>query len=621
MIPQSFKQDLLARIDIVELVGRYVQLKKAGINFKGLCPFHGEKTPSFIVSPTRQTYHCFGCGVHGSAIDFLMQNSGLGYVEAIKDLAQQVGLPVPEDDTTPEQRAQAAQQREKQATLTDVLAKACDHYRKELKDSARAIDYLKRRGLTGEVAARFGLGYAPEGWRALASVFPRYDDPLLGDAGLVITQGEDADAKRYDRFRDRIMFPIRSVRGEVIGFGGRVLDQGEPKYLNSPETPVFVKGRELYGLFEARHALRQLGYALVVEGYMDVVALAQLGFPNAVATLGTACTAEHVHKLFRFTDCVVFSFDGDAAGRRAAGRAMEAALPHASDTRTIKFLFLPPEHDPDSYVREHGREAFALCVAEAVPLSRQLLESAREGCDLGTAEGRARMLSVAKPWWSQLPEGALKQQMLAELAGAGGLNVADLISLWQGQVPSAPRTDAPAGAPRERERGRWTGGRRGRWGSGSDDEPPRNLPPRRPPPGPAEQVVRLLWLRSQWWDLLTPEDIDILHGLDAPYGPLAAWLERNVAEHGPQPWSALEQALRGDALHAAATQLMGRTTPDDDLSASDLRALLDRLVIERLKAEETRLIASAGQDPGALQRYREVHKRRLGLEAARPVGS
>ena len=319
MIPPGFIQELLARADIVDVVGRHVQLKKAGINHKGLCPFHGEKSPSFIVSPTRQTYHCFGCGAHGNAVGFLMEHAGLGFPDAVRDLAQQVGLTVPEDDSSPAERERAAAQKQRQATLTEVLARAGDHYRKELRTSPRAIDYLKRRGLTGEIAARFGLGYAPEGWRSLASAFPRYDDPLLEESGLVIVKpaedGNEADTKRYDRFRDRVMFPIRSVQGEVIGFGGRVLDQGEPKYLNSPETPVFSKGRELYGLYEGRSAIRQRGYVLVVEGYMDVVALAQSGFGNAVATLGTACTAEHVQKLFRFTDSVVFSFDGDAAGR------------------------------------------------------------------------------------------------------------------------------------------------------------------------------------------------------------------------------------------------------------------------------------------------------------------
>ena len=394
MLPTGFIQELLSRVDVVEVVGRHVELKRAGTVHKGLCPFHGEKTPSFTVSPSRQTYHCFGCGAHGDAIRFLMENQGLPFMDAVRELAQRVGITVPEGDASPEERARAAEQREKRQTLSEVLARAGDHYKVALKATPRAIDYLKRRGLTGEIAARFGLGYAPAGWRNLASAFARYDDPLLVEAGLVIVHDEGDDQKRYDRFRDRIMFPIRSVRGEVIGFGGRVIDDGEPKYLNSPETPLFVKGRELYGLYEARAALREAGYALVVEGYMDVVALAQSGLGHAVATLGTACTAEHVAKLFRFTDHVVFSFDGDAAGRRAAGRALEAALPHASDLRTIRFLFLPPEHDPDSFVREHGAAAFEQQVAAAVPLSRMLLQTAQDGCDL---RGRRRPRAHAGP--------------------------------------------------------------------------------------------------------------------------------------------------------------------------------------------------------------------------------
>ena len=315
-------------------------------------------------------------------------------MEAVHDLAQSTGMTVPEDDSTVAERAQAAQQREKQSSLTDVLAKAAEHYRHQLKASPRAVAYLKRRGLTGQVAQAFGLGYAPEGWRSLASAFARYDDPLLAESGMVIVQGaeegrSEADQKRYDRFRDRIMFPIRNVKGDTIAFGGRVLDQGEPKYLNSPETPVFSKGRELYGLYEARTGLREKGYALVTEGYMDVVALAQLGFPNAVATLGTACTAEHVHKLLRFTEQVVFSFDGDAAGRRAAGRALEAALPHATDTRSFRFLFLPPEHDPDSYhpgpVRHGGlRSLRARRGAAFAPTGGA---GAAEDCDLQHGRG------------------------------------------------------------------------------------------------------------------------------------------------------------------------------------------------------------------------------------------
>ena len=319
-IPASFIQELIARADVVDIVGRYVQLKKGGANFMGLCPFHGEKSPSFSVSPTKQFYHCFGCGKNGNAISFLMDHAGMTFIEAVKDLAQQYGMQIPEDEASPEDRARAQEQRQKQTTLTDVLEKAGEAYRKHLKDSPRAVAYFKGRGLSGQVAKQFGLGYAPEGWRSLASVFAHYDDPLLVESGLVISNVEDGstEEKRYDRFRDRVMFPIRNIKGECIGFGGRVLGDDKPKYLNSPETPVFSKGRELYGLFEARNALREAGYVLVTEGYMDVVALAQLGFPNAVATLGTACTAEHVHKLFRFTDAVVFSFDGDSAGRRAA---------------------------------------------------------------------------------------------------------------------------------------------------------------------------------------------------------------------------------------------------------------------------------------------------------------
>src|SRR5690606_33920815 len=310
-------------------------------------------------------------------------------------------------------------------------------------------------GLSGQIAKVFGLGYAPEGWRHLANVFPDYGDALLVEAGLVIEheddKGRDGQARRYDRFRDRIMFPIRNVKGEYIGFGGRVLDKGEPKYLNSPETPVFSKGRELYGLFEARTAIRQHGYALVTEGYMDVVALAQLGVPNAVATLGTACTPEHVQKLFRFTDSVVFSFDGDAAGRRAARKALDGALPYASDVRTVKFLFLPPEHDPDSYIREHGAEAFARFVRQAVPLSQFLIEACAEGCDLATAEGRSRLVSNAGPLWKLLPEGALKRQILADIADRAQLGSQDLLEIWGLGRPGGPaprkdrkqRSDAP----------------------------------------------------------------------------------------------------------------------------------------------------------------------------------
>jgi len=361
LIPQSFISDLLNRVDIVDVVGKHVKLKKAGANYQGLCPFHQEKSPSFSVSPTKQFYHCFGCAAHGSAIGFMMEYSGLSYVDAIEDLARSAGLVVPR-----EERSVRDVIKQKQAiALSEVMNMASDWYAQQLKVSQRAIDYLKGRGLTGEVAKRYALGYAPDGWQGLEAVFHSYSNDetakILQEAGLMI-QGEGNDsqgnAKRYDRFRDRIMFPIRNPKGQVIAFGGRILDQGEPKYLNSPETPLFSKGNTLYGLFEGRKAIRDQGYVLVCEGYMDVVALAQLGFANAVATLGTACTPFHVRTLLRQTDRIVFSFDGDSAGQRAAQRALEASLPILGDDKEIRFLFLPSEHDPDSYIRQYGTATF-----------------------------------------------------------------------------------------------------------------------------------------------------------------------------------------------------------------------------------------------------------------------
>ncbi len=433
MIPQSFIQDLLNRVDIVDVVGKYVQLKKGGANFMGLCPFHNEKSPSFTVSPTKQFYHCFGCGAHGSAIGFLMEYSGQSYPDAVRELAQSVGLSVPEErNSLPP--AQRAEQQAKSVALSDAMARATDFYKKQLRGAPQAIQYLKGRGLTGEIAAHFGLGYAPDDWQGLESVFGSYRDdaiaaPLIENGLLIESQDKrDADGKprRYDRFRDRIMFPIRNTKGSVIGFGGRVMGQGEPKYLNSPETPLFSKGTELYGLFEARHAIRENDYVLVVEGYMDVVALAQLGFANAVATLGTACTAVHVQKLLRQTDAVVFSFDGDAAGRRAARRALEACLPHVADNKTIRFLFLPAEHDPDSYVREEGTDAFARQVQNAMPLSRFLLQIVTEDQDMRQPEGRARAQYEAKPLLQAMPAGGLRLQIVRELADATGTTPAEI---------------------------------------------------------------------------------------------------------------------------------------------------------------------------------------------------
>ena len=412
MIPNDFIQTLLARVDIVEVIDRLVPLKKAGANYQACCPFHSEKTPSFTVSPTKQFYHCFGCGAHGTAIGFLMEYAGKSFPEAVDSLARDAGLEVPRIDK-PGERERVEESRD----LCETLLVAAKFYRAQLKDAPVAIDYLKRRGLTGAVAAHFGIGYAPSGWQNLAAPFPNYDDPALEAAGLVIA-GENG--KRYDRFRDRVMFPIHDTRGRVIGFGGRVLAGGEPKYLNSPETAVFTKGNELYGLYFARGAIRDAGRVIVVEGYMDVVALAQHGIGYAVATLGTSTTAIHAQKLFRLTDSVVFCFDGDAAGRKAAWRALENTLPVLADGKEARFLFLPDGEDPDDFVRSRGKRPFEDAVAGAVPLSQYLLTELAARYAPATAEGRAALVAAARPYVGQIAApvlGALVRRQLAELAG------------------------------------------------------------------------------------------------------------------------------------------------------------------------------------------------------------
>ena len=625
-IPQSFITELLSRVDVVEVVGRYVQLKKGGANFMGLCPFHGEKSPSFSVSPTKQFYHCFGCGKNGNAISFLMDHAGMNFVEAVKELAGQIGLQVPEEERSPQERERAAAERQKQATLTDVLEKAGEAWRKQLKGSPRAVAYLKGRGLSGEIARRFGLGYAPDGWHGLASVFPAYDDPLLLESGLVIVATEDgSEARRYDRFRDRIMFPIRNVKGECIGFGGRVLGDEKPKYLNSPETPVFHKGRELYGLFEARQALREAGYVLVTEGYMDVVALAQLGFPNAVATLGTACTPEHVQKLFRFTDSVVFSFDGDAAGRRAARKALDGALPHATDVRTVKFLFLPAEHDPDSFIREFGNDAFARCVSEAVPLSRFLIEAASEGCDLATAEGRAHLASNAKPLWNALPEGALKRQLLGDIAEQVQLHARELSDVWSDKPARAPGAVRPG---RKYQNDSYQGpSDDGDWPKSFKSTAPRsNLGARLRPASRADHAARLLLSRMDLWDALTAEDHAMLCELPPPHGTLFVWLDHQFHDQGALPWGQLRDQLAGRDFEAKAQELMGdylgagfagTAGGEPGEALRELRGLMNLLLIDRIARLEKEAVAQASNDPAALDRLRALHERRRILSAAR----
>lgn len=418
MIPESFIQELLNRVDIVEVIDKAVPLKKAGANYSACCPFHNEKSPSFTVSPSKQFYHCFGCGAHGSAISFLMEYNGLSFVEAIHDLAKNIGMIVPQEQRDPSQPAPPS--KAVMLGLQETLQQAAAYYKAELKKSPRAIEYLKARGLSGQVAAKFQVGYAPAGWQNLQGVFQHYEAEALEVAGLVV---QNEQGRRYDRFRDRIMFPIHNQKGEVIGFGGRVINpEDSPKYYNTPETPVFQKGHELYGLFMARRAIRDAGRVLVVEGYMDVVALAQYGIEYAVAALGTATTPFHIAKLMRQTDEIVFSFDGDKAGRTAAWRAVMNALPAIKDGLKLRFLFLPQEHDPDSFVRAFGKEAFEAEMNKAMPLSQYIIQHLSEHNPLASQEDKVQFLNDAEPILKQIQApryATLLRKKVAELAGLG----------------------------------------------------------------------------------------------------------------------------------------------------------------------------------------------------------
>lgn len=416
MIPDSFVQELLARVDIVDVVERYVPLRKGGANYSACCPFHSEKTPSFTVSPSKQFYHCFGCGAHGSAIGFVMQYSGIGFIDAIEELAASAGLSVP----------RAEKQRDvqvKKAPLTDLMSRAMHFYREQLKNSPKAVDYLRARGLTGEIAAKFGLGYAPEGWQGLQQIFPNYNDEALIECGLLI---QNDQGRRYDRFRDRIMFPILDQRSNVIGFGGRVIGNDEPKYLNSPETPLFEKGRELYGLPQARRAIQAHDTVLVVEGYMDVVGLAQHGVAHVVATLGTAATDANVQKLLKLASRVVFCFDRDSAGDRAAWRAMEVSLAHLADNKAVEILQMPGSQDPDEFIREHGMDAFMHQTKNATRLSEFLVRELVKNNPPVTAENRAKLVHEAKPLLQKIAAPILRIQIVKEIAARAQVSQAEV---------------------------------------------------------------------------------------------------------------------------------------------------------------------------------------------------
>ncbi len=536
MIPESFIQELLHRVDVVDLIDGYVPLKKAGANFAACCPFHNEKSPSFTVSPTKQFYHCFGCGAHGTAIGFLMEYSGLGFVETVKELAGRVGLQVPEDE------GKRSHDGPKITALTEIMARAAKYYYEQLKRSEKAINYLKGRGVSGEIAQKYGIGYAPEGWQNLGDAFEDYTISELQVAGLVI---KNEQGRLYDRFRDRVMFPIMNQKGEVIAFGGRVMGEGEPKYLNSPETPLFEKGREVFGLPQARAALRAKDTAIVVEGYMDVVALAQHGVGNAVATLGTATTATHVQKLLRQVDRIVYCFDGDNAGRKAAWRALENSLDALPEQKSIGFVFLPDTEDPDSFVRTQGAEAFERMITQATPLSEFLLRELASHCDMTSAEGRARLLAEAKPLLSRLQTPLLRLQLVKRLAEASGFSQPEVERLCELRPIVRP---APARVPRQ-----------------------------------APSLLRpLLRLLLQKPELASRLPLDALPSNVAEARAVRQLCETILAAGEPIPaYAALLERMRGseDAviLREAAGELMQQPFAEDDIDA-EFEGAIKRLV-------------------------------------------
>jgi DNA primase len=554
MIPRDFIDTLLARVDIVDVIDRRVPLKKAGQNYQACCPFHSEKTPSFTVSPTKQFYHCFGCGAHGTAISFLMEYEHMSFRDAVAALAQDAGLPVPES-------AQEQDRPKPPPALWEALEKAAHFYRQQLKQSPRAIDYLKGRGLTGKIAARYGIGYAPDG-SPLKLVFADYQNEALAAAGLVI----DGEHSRYDRFRDRIMFPIRNIKGQIIGFGGRVLGEGEPKYLNSPETPLFHKGSEIYGLFEARGAIKTVGRVIVVEGYMDVVALAQHGVDFAVATLGTATTPIHARTLMRHSDRLIYCFDGDNAGRKAAWRALENTLESLQDGKEVSFLFLPEGEDPDSFIRTHGREAFMhLLDAETVPLSAFLVRELARDRKLETQEGRAAFLKEAKPLLDRIAAPLLATLVRRQIADIAGLQPDELAMFG-------------LAAPRAR------------------NSPVRTS--RRPAPSRMRSLARSLLMNPQRAAEIEPAWLDPADPMGKHMVELLAWLKPQQIRGIPS----LAEAARGSALEPLIDELMAELLDKDqtwDWNAEFdgvVRQLRDDWRRRRLQELAARPLASLNAD-------------------------
>jgi len=570
-IPQQFIDELLSRVDIVEVINARVPLKKAGREFQACCPFHGEKTPSFTVSPTKQFYHCFGCGAHGTALGFLMEYDRLSFPEAIEELATQMGMEVPREasfENGPDHRP-----------IYDLLDRVAGFYANQLREhpeAPRAVDYLKQRGLSGEIAGTFRLGFAPPGWDNVLKRFGGDAQKLkvLRDAGLI--QEKEGEDKRYDRLRDRIIFPIRDGRGRVIGFGGRLLGDGKPKYLNSPETPVFHKGRELYGLYEARQTHRKLEQILVVEGYMDVVALAQFDIRNAVATLGTATTAEHLNRLYRATSELVFCFDGDRAGRDAAWKALQTALPLMKDGRQARFLFLPEGEDPDTLVRKIGTAAFNNEVAQAQPLSEFFFAKLASQVDTNSIDGLARMAEIAKPLLAQLPAGTFREMMEQALQQRIGLKV---------PIPQAKQ-------------------------EAQTQRPPLKQPQRQPGSmPPVRRAVALLLQHPEaaeselpaGWETLSIAGVDVLKSL----------VERIRANPGISS-AALVEGTADPKLHNHLMRLAIEKIAVQDDAGDQLSGILTGLLRQAEREKREQLLRQ--ESPSALsdeekQRLRELYKR------------
>jgi DNA primase len=638
MIPQQFIDDLLRRVDVVEVVGQHVQLKRTGANYSGLCPFHTEKSPSFSVSPSKQFYHCFGCGAHGTALGFLIEHLGLPFPQAVEDLARRVGLEVPRqaNDIDPEQKKQETDRRTR---LKSQLLEAAKFYQRRLKDSPHAVDYLKKRGLSGEIAAKYHLGYSPEGWQPLQAVFGDYASKDLVDAGLVI---EGEAGKRYDRFRDRIMFPILSPRGEVLGFGARTLGSDEPKYLNSPETPVFSKGYELYGVFEGRAAIRESGQVWVVEGYMDVVALAQHGLGHAVATLGTATTPQHMQALLRLSDHIVFMFDGDNAGRRAAARALETALPFASEKNRIDFAFLPQEHDPDSFVREHGAQALKDWVAKAKPLSAWLIDLAAQDQPLELPEGRAAAASEAQRLLGLMQANALRAQIAREIARRFDVSEASVIGTATALSPRAygPRGEglAVTGAsnrhrddrnPDSRHRDDRNPDNRHREPEGRGGPRPQwQSAPRRTPPvirPLAERVLQIIVRCPEWAYEIDAESSALF---DDTQLALIEWIKTHSPAGAKTSFAVLHEAALAQGRERGPEEVrlfikLARPDPaldqlieeSPDQALQELSSAIGRMKLRALQEEATRLAALAATDPGARAELALLHQKIHSLKA------